>query len=176
VRAFSAGRSATSESVAIEEEDIPSYELVYREAIRALDFQRAALDALRTRAGILLSGGAVATSFFGGVALRDEVSNWDWLAVFLFIAFGLLVLRVLWPQAEGAEGFTATPSIVIANYLEGEEKFEVGNIYRDLALYAEEAHDHNRDHHLAPLTWFFRIATVTLVVEIVAWVVAIAAA
>jgi hypothetical protein len=49
--------------VNVSDDDTPSYELIHKEAIRALDFQRAALDALRTGAGILLSGGAVATSF-----------------------------------------------------------------------------------------------------------------
>jgi hypothetical protein len=83
---------------------------------------------------------------------------------------------LLWPRLEGAEGFSATPSLVIAQYLEPEEgeASELSTIYRDLALFAEEAHDFNRDHHLKPLTNYFRVAITLLTAEIVAWVVDLA--
>ena len=76
--------------------------------------------------------------------------------------------------SEGADGFTSTPSIVIGEYLEpqgGAEPAELNELYRDLALFAEEAHNRNRDAHFLPLTNFFRIAIVLLTAEIVAWVV-----
>jgi len=65
------------------------------------------------------------------------------------------------------------PSILIAE-LEGGARQPLGLIYRDLALYAEAAHDVNRDRHLTPLTWYFRAAIMLLMAEIVAWVVALA--
>lgn len=144
------------------------------EAIRALDLQRAAFDALRARVGFLLSAATIATSFLGGLALQDSGSFGNWVAVVLFVAFGAVSLRLLWPRAEGADGFTATPSIVIGEYLEREgdaERASLKELYRDLSLFAEEAHNRNRDAHLVPLTNFFRIAIILLTAEIVAWVV-----
>lgn len=151
-----------------------AYEVVYTEAIRALDLQRVAFDALRARVGFLLSAATIATSFLGGLALQDSGSVGNWVPVLLFVAFGAVSLRLLWPRAEGADGFTATPSIIIGEYLEREgdaEPASLKELYRDLALFAEEAHNRNRDAHLAPLTNFFRIAIVLLTAEIVAWVV-----
>ena len=40
-----------------------AYELAYREGVRALDEQRVVIDAFRTRAGLLLSAAAIATSW-----------------------------------------------------------------------------------------------------------------
>lgn len=157
------------------DDETRSYELVYREALRALDYQRSALDSLRSRVGLLLSAGAIATSFLGGQALRSDVNVWGWLAIALFVAFGAVTLRILWPQAEGAEGFTAVPSQVISEYLEGETRDPPAVIYRDLALHAEDAHDFNQMRHLVPLTWYFRAAIALLMGEIMAWVVALVA-
>jgi hypothetical protein len=151
------------------------YEVVYEEAIRALDIQRAAFDALRTRTGILLSAGAVATSFLGGREFaQDQEGVWSWLAVGLFLAFGAASLKVLWPRAEGSEGFTAVPSLVIEEYLEIDEPVELSTLYRDLALHAEEAHDINKVRHLFELTRYFRAAVILLTLEVTAWVVALA--
>ena len=155
--------------------DARCYEVVYQEARRALDLQHEALDALRTRAGILLSAGAVATSFLGAAALADGVSWWDWPATALFLLFGALILRVLWPRgAEGAEGFTASPRAVV-RYLEDMPAPGLGALYRDLALYAEREHDANRRRHLDPLTRAFRAATLAVVADVAAWVLALVA-
>lgn len=155
-------------------DDIRGYELVHDEALRALDYQRAALDVLRSRVGLLLSAGAIATSFLGGQALRAGASAWAWIAIVFFVFFGAVALRILWPRAEGAEGFTAVPSAMIARYLEGGISQPVRKLYRELALQAEAAHDLNRDLQLIPLTRYFRVAIVLLMAEIVSWVIALA--
>lgn len=162
-------------AVAEDREEVWGYELAYQESVRALDYQRAALDTLRSRVGLLLSAGAIATSFLGGQALRDEANALAWIAIALFVCFGAGALRILWPRAEGAEGFTAEPSALIAQYLEGETQDPLHVIYRDVALHAEAAHNVNRDRHVRPLTWYFRFAIILLMAEIVAWVVALAA-
>jgi hypothetical protein len=122
---------------------------------------------------LLLSAGAIATSFLSGQALRTEANAWAWTAIAFFVVFGAVALRILWPRAEGAEGFTAVPSDMIAEYLEGETRHSLPKIYRELALPAEAAHDLNRDRHFAPLTWYFRAAISLLMAEIVMWVVAL---
>jgi hypothetical protein len=161
-----------------EEELARGYEVVYREAIRALDLQRQAFDALRARVGFLLSAAAISTSFLGGLVLRSKPNFGTWIAIGLFILFGAVALRILWPRAEGAAGFTATPSLVIAQYLEDEDGEErprpLWVMYHDLALYAEEAHDLNEEAHLKPLTNYFRAAILLLTAEIAAWVIDLA--
>jgi hypothetical protein len=152
---------------------------VYDEALRALSMQKASFDGLRARVGFLLSAATIATSFLGGLALKDASSDaGSWIAIALFALFGSASLRILWPTAEGADGFTATPSLVIAEYLEdaahNDKKQPLWVIYRDLALYAEEAHDLNRSRHLDPLSNFFRAAIVLLTAEIVVWIIDLA--
>ena len=98
---------------------------MYDEAIRALDIQRPAFDALRTRVGFLLSAAAIATSFLGGLALRAGSDAGAWVGIALFSAFGVVALRILWPRAEGAGGFTARPSLVIQGYLEDEDGLQL---------------------------------------------------
>jgi hypothetical protein len=46
--------------------DPGAYQLAYDEAKRALDEQERAVFELRSRAGQLIAGAAIATSFFGG--------------------------------------------------------------------------------------------------------------
>jgi len=65
-----------------------AYRVVYDEAIRALDLQRAAFDSLRTRVGFLLSAAAIATSFLGGLALRTGSDVGAWIGIALFAIFG----------------------------------------------------------------------------------------
>jgi hypothetical protein len=152
---------------------IRGYELAREEAVRALDYQRAALDSLRSRVGLLLSAGAIATSFLGGQALKTEANAWTWVAIALFVCFGAVALRILWPQAGGTEGFTAVPSALIAEFLEGATAHSLPKMYRELALHGEVAHDVNQERHFTPLTWYFRVAIFLLMAEVVAWVVAL---
>jgi hypothetical protein len=101
-------------------------------------------------------------------AVGSQLASLSPLAPCHFGCFGL--------ASKGAEGFSATPSLVISEYLEpdeGEPK-HLSTIYRDLALFAEEAHDVNRDRHLKPLTNYFRIAITLLTAEIAAWIVNLA--
>jgi hypothetical protein len=156
------------------------YRVVYDEAIRALAMQKASFDALRSRVGFLIAAAAIATSFLGGLALdQRELHAGATVAIILFVAFGAVSLRILWPRAEGADGFTATPSLVIDQYLEAgdnqDEEQPLWVIYRDLGLYAEEAHDNNTRAHLAPLSSWFRWGIILLTAEIVVWVVDLAA-
>jgi hypothetical protein len=150
--------------------DKEGYLIAYNEAIRSLDFQRAALDALRTRVGYLLSAATIATSFLGGLALRNADAG-VWVGIVLFVVFGALSLRVLWPRAEGAEGFTAQPSQLI-EWIESYDPVPtVATLYHDLALYAEDAYQNNEARHVKPLTDYFRAAIIVLLLEIVAWVI-----
>jgi hypothetical protein len=150
--------------------DHEAYALAYHEGVRALEYQRAALESLRTRVGVLLSGATIATSFLGGLAIRQATDFGGWIAIVLFALFALSCLRILWPEAEGARGYTAKPSLVIGDIIEG-TGFAKWEVERELALHMEDTHDANESAHLEPLTWWSRWASLLLIAEILAWII-----
>ena len=154
-----------------------AFKIVYDEAIRALDLQRAGFESLRARIGLLVSAAAVSTSFLGGLALSSgRADPGGWIAMTLFVAFGAVSLRLLWPRAEGAEGFTARPMLLIARYLERADGPAVDPwvLYRDLSLDAERQHALNQRRHHEPLARYFRAAIVLVTAEIAAWIIDLA--
>lgn len=149
------------------------YELAYEEAVRGLSQQQSALDNFRTRAGILLSAAAIATSFLGGQALADQgFSGWSWLAVALFAGVGASALFIVWPRKDWE--FVAGPRRLIATYVETDQPLPLVEIRRDLALHMENSYDENAER-LQRLIIALRWGSVLLAGEVIAWVVAIAA-
>jgi hypothetical protein len=143
------------------------YELVYTEAVRALSRRRDALESLRARAGVVLSGAAIASSLFGGRAAQAGLGGFGWLAVVAFAALGLALLLILWPRTEWQE--TSLPSQLIGSDIEVEEPLPLRLIHRDLAIdmegvYMESVALYGR------LARYFRIAAILLNVEVLAWV------
>lgn len=166
--AVAAGSGAESDDRA------DAYQLAYNEAVRALSQQQSALDGFRTRAGILLSGAAIATSFLGGQALGGRPpSTWSWIAIGAFAGLGLLALAILWPRKDWE--FVVSPRQLIATYVESQQPLTVPQIHRDLALHMQNSWRAN-DRRLGVLIWLFRGASTLLTVEVVAWIVDLAAA
>jgi hypothetical protein len=149
-----------------------AYRLAYDEAVRALSQQQSALDEFRTRAGILLSGAAIATSFLGGQALdAGSVSLWSWIAIGCFVGLGTAALMILWPH-KGWE-FGAYPHSVIGTYIEADKPLPLPQILRDLALHMENSYDKNANR-LGRVIFSFRAASLLLTAETLAWVIDIA--
>ncbi len=126
---------ARLDSVALEE-------LAYEEAKRAIDRQSGALDGLRSRAGILLAAVSVSTSFFGGLALRDDLSRWAtlaaWIATIAALAAGGFGVAILWPRAAWA--FNVSPSLFGRQLARAPDE---ATAYRELALRLEENYKAN---------------------------------
>lgn len=84
--------------------------MAYREAVRALEHQRAEAAALQSRAGMLLAAASVAVSFgresFGRESF-GAARPLAWLAVLCFVLLSLCVLAVIWPH--GDRTFSADP-------------------------------------------------------------------
>src|SRR4051794_35626476 len=89
------------------------YQLAYEASERALTQQQAVLDGLRTRASILISAAAIATSFLGAQALRGPpedprthvtpepmVHVFGWLGIALFVLVGLCTVLILFPRKD----------------------------------------------------------------------------
>ncbi|HEX2161648.1 MAG TPA: hypothetical protein VHF88_07490 [Thermoleophilaceae bacterium] len=148
-----------------------AYELAYDEAVLAVSSQQAAIDSFRGRAGLLLSGAAIATSFLGGQALRTgNPGVWSWISIAVFALLGLATLAILWPRNWK---FEADPADIVATYIEAEEPLPVVDIQRDLALHRASVLEEN-GKQFRRLVWSFRAAGILLVVEIVTWTIDLA--
>ena len=124
------------------------YELAYQEGVRALSEQQAVIDGFRTRAGLLMSGAAIATSFLGGAALDKWTTVWTWLAVGSFILLGACVLAILWPRHDWE--YAVRPERLIENYVEHPDPLPLPLIHRDLALHMDNAYH----SPVKPAPWF----------------------
>lgn len=149
----------------------PSYALAYEEAKHAVSTQQNVVDNFRARAGLLLSGAAIATSFLGGQALRiGNPGTWSWVAIGAFALLGLATLAILWPTTWK---FEADPRDIIATYVESDDPLPLPDIHRDLALHRSDVLEEN-GRRLRRSVWAFRFAGLMLLVEIVAWAVDLA--
>ena len=136
--------------------------------MRALSEQQAVIDSFRTRSGLLLSGAAIATSFLGQASLARGTTFFTWLAVGLFVVLGAAVIAILWPRGDWE--YSVRPELLITNYIEHAEPLEIPEIHRDLALHMDSSYLRNRGQ-LLRLVWLFRLASILLICEVVAWVV-----
>ncbi len=155
--------------------DLPEsgYAVAYAEAQRSLDEQERAVVELRTRAGTLIAAAAITMSFFGGHALlNDDLHAFGWVAIGCFALVGLAVLLILWPRRDWE--FSLAPSEFIATYLEPEhgEPLQLQLILRDLALHMGRSAALNR-RQLRTLMITFRTGVLLLVIEVLAWVLAL---
>lgn len=152
--------------VAPAEAHAAAYELAYVEGKDAVAAQQTAIENFRGRAGLLLSGAAISTSFLGGQALRSgTLKPWSWVAIVLFALLGAGALTVLWPRGWK---FQADPRDIIATYIETDDPASLPVIHRDLALHRANVLEEN-GRRLKRLIWVFRLAGVMLLCEMVAW-------
>jgi hypothetical protein len=143
-----------------------AYALAYEEGRHAVSVQQTVVDNLRGRAGVLLSGAAIATSFLGGQALAEgRPSEWSWVAIASFALLGAATLTILWPTTWE---FEADPRDIIATYAEVEEPRGLAVIQRDLALHRSGVLAEN-GRRLDRLVRAFRLASLLLLIEIAAW-------
>lgn len=147
------------------------YALAYDEARHAVSTQHTVVDNFRSRAGLLLSGAAIATSFLGGQALRSgDPGAWSWIAIGAFLLLGIATLAILWPRSWR---FEADPRDIITTYVETDDPASLQALHRDLALHRADVLDVN-GRRLTRLIWSFRAAGFLLIFEIVAWAIDLA--
>jgi hypothetical protein len=93
---------------------------------------------------------------------------WTWIAIACFAGLASGALVIPWPRRAWA--FSARPGSIVGFYLESEPRWSVPAIHRELALHMDRAYEENR-RRLKALIWAFRVTSVLLVLEVVAWVV-----
>lgn len=149
------------------------YKVAYDEAVRVLSEQQIVIDGFRSRAGLLFSAAAVATSFLATQALRGgNPGLLAWLALASFVGVAAAMLAILWPRRWD---FTVNPHDVIGTYIESVSPASIEELHRELSFHMYESYSGNHAG-LRKLVVFFQIANVLLAVELVLWVIGIAIA
>lgn len=147
------------------------YKVAYEEAVRALSEQQAAIESVRSRAGLLLSAAAVTTSFLGAQALQGGDSNlFSGLALLGFIAVAATSLAILWPRSWE---FTANPRRVVKGFTESPGAIRLEDLHRDLSLHMHGSYLVNHQG-LQELVLLFQAASGLLTLEVISWIAAIA--
>jgi hypothetical protein len=147
--------------------------LAYEEVVRALSQEAAALEGLRTRAGLLLSAASIATSFLGGQALHQaHLHVLTWVAVAAFVGLSISVTYVLWPHRDRRSA--AMPSRLIARIADTDSPRRTRETLRALALFLEATYSDNEEL-VDRLSYGLRTAMVLLALEVAAWTAALAA-
>jgi hypothetical protein len=152
--------------------DLDAYKIAFDEAVRAIEGQRASVDEIRTRSGILLSAAAIITGFLGPSALQPGspfiVSI---VAAILLLATVGPIVFVLLPTQGWA--FSVGTKNLLRDYIEGEEPASIEELYRSLAWYVEVDWETNKE--LLDVRYrLFTVAALALVGETMAWLIAIA--
>ena len=148
------------------------YELAYTEAVRALTQQRDAFESLRGRAGVLLSGAAIASSLLGGQAFdAGRLGAPGWLAVAAFACLGALAAAILWPTGESSGGSSAGQ--LIGSHLDVDDPTPAALIRRELALDIEAVYLDNQRAY-GRLVAQLRAAALLLNAEVIGWIVELA--
>jgi hypothetical protein len=147
------------------------YKVAYEEAVRALSDQQAAIESVRSRAGLLLSAAAVTTSFLGAQALKGEsASLFSGLALISFVAVAMTSLAILWPRRWE---FTANPRRVVKGFVESADAIRLEDLHRDLSLHMHRSYLINHQG-LQELALLFQAASGLLTLEVVLWIATIA--
>ncbi|HEX2051595.1 MAG TPA: hypothetical protein VHJ34_13335 [Actinomycetota bacterium] len=149
----------------------PRLKLVYDEAIRAASLMSGVHDGLRQRAATLVSATGIATSFLGGVALiPGNVSVWAWIALAAFVGsavFAVLVLR----ERPLRVAFSA--NVLLDHYVYAQRPKTLDEMHRELAQYLDLGINESERRIRSQFIQFY-VAAALLVVELLAWVAALA--
>ena len=148
-------------------------EFVYREALRGLTQQQAVVESLLNRAGILIFALSFANSLLGARALADGLSPWDWVAIGSLVGVGGLAVVMLWPYYN--YWFRFEPRDLIDRYVDRQPQASMAEMHRELALRIEADMDRN-GRLLLRMRIACQIALVLLLVNLIMWLLSIAAA
>jgi hypothetical protein len=151
-----------------------AYELAYDLAVRALEQQREAVESLRTRAGVLFAGAAVASSVLGRSAFaRGPVGLQGWIALAAFSALGVTLVSILWPKPQWDS--TPSPVRLIETRIENVQSPSLTSIHRDLTYQMTQAHAENQVT-FERLSRHFQVAAALLGVLVLSLVAGLAGA
>jgi hypothetical protein len=150
--------------------DVPT--IVYELALRSLDQQERELGELRARTNTLVAAAALIASFLGAAAIHEHggLSVWSIIALTVLVATGGLSLYVLWPRElsfafDARLTYTALYGLIDTP---DEAQLRIAYSARDRYL--------DNKHTIDALELRFQAAVLTLGLQTVLWVVALAVA
>lgn len=152
-------------------DDDPRLAFIYREALRGLVQQQALVENLNNRAASLTFATAFASSLLGGAALSDGLGTWDWIALTLLFGVGALIAFLLWPYHSYT--FRFDPRDLLKQYVDDDPRGTMSKMHRALALRIETDRATNW-RIIQRLRLALQIALILLLLEILAWFIAIA--
>ena len=152
-------------------EDDPRLAFIYKEALRGLVQQQALVENLSNRAGSLIFATAFASSLLGGTALADGLGMWDWIALTLLFCVGALIVVMLWPYYNYT--FRFDPRDLLERYVDNDAPVGMSDMHRALALRIETDRANNW-RIIQRLRVVLQLALILLLLEILAWFLAIA--
>lgn len=151
----------------------PRLAFVYQEALRGLLQQQAAVESMHNRAATLIFAAAFASSLLGGRALADGLNGgWEWLGVILLFGIGLLAVVVLWPYYNLSFRFDAQE--LLDDYVDSDSPATMPEMHRALAQRIKADWQAN-GRLFRRMREAFQIALILLLLDLVAWLFAIAA-
>lgn len=103
--------------------------------------------------------------------MADGLGLWDWLAVILLLALGVHIVFLLWPFYRYQ--FRFDPEDLLKQYVDGDTPASMSEMLRGLALRMEGDRRSNW-RIIQRLRVALQLALVLLVLEILAWLLAIA--
>lgn len=165
------GPRATRARLAPEPDDAvrsASYALAYQEAVRALEAQSASRDGVRSRAGTLLSAGAIVAGFLAPAAGSLTAASAAGGAF-----FGVACLAALYGSLSSRNWRTSTNvHALLGDYIETEPPASVSEIHRSLAYYMQVDRDAN-EKELLRRERSVSVAAMAVALETIAWLIAI---
>ena len=122
------------------------YVLVLDQVTRALSQQMAAIDNLRSRAGIAVSAAALVSSFLGASTLEAKSVSATVLVLTILAVISLAVVvamtvAILWPYA-WRTGFDAHAAL--SNYVEADDPADINVVRREFAYHMQTDVDANK--------------------------------
>jgi len=147
-------------------------EIVYEEAVRAIDEQVQQLSELRSRTSIVLVAYGLTASFLGAASLEDGSGLGAWLAILFFALGTTTCIRVLLPQWK-AWGFVVSAPMLIQDFLDVPLRNDSAQLLRFLATTLDEHHEENSKRLERLYVWFW-LACLGLAVQTGLWLLELA--
>jgi hypothetical protein len=147
---------------------------LYEGAVRRLDQQKASVDELRNRTGVLLSAVTIATSFLGGAAAMGRGTGFHsefLLGILPFAVVVILCAYILSPR----KGWVFALSIeqIQAEGADRPAGSVTGKQVRYWLASTMSKHARKNQQQIDKLYWIFNVALVALITEVIAWLVVI---
>jgi hypothetical protein len=149
----------------------PRLAFIYNEALRALQVQLAHFESLHARGATLIFAASFASSLLGGQAMANGLGAWDWLALGLLVGIGSLAVVILWPYYNIHFWFDVEE--LLSKYVDSARPASVSDMQRDLALQLKSYMESN-GRLIRRTRVSLQVAFVSLLLEIVAWLLSIA--